>query len=176
MPGRGERERDENPTSGELKGMVVAYSFVKTEHFTGRSTHAYFSRCAPCCTVVSCSRFIQCTCIASRLDSSQHVSPVLKNIALVPQSFLQHVSCRNLLGLPERSSTFPDGLETESGVPCIDPRDGGSFGRMAEQSPLTGDEPKNLIAISSQHTQINFRSRRNSFHASFQRRAHHCCV
>ena len=49
---------------------------VETEHFTGRSTHAYFSRCAPCCTVVLCSRFIQCTCIGSRLDSSQHVSRV----------------------------------------------------------------------------------------------------
>ena len=47
------------------------------------------------------------------------------------------MSCRNLLGLPERRSSYPDGLETESGIPCIDPRGGGWFGRLAEQSPLT---------------------------------------
>ena len=77
------------------------------------------------------------------------------------------MSCRNLLGLPGRRSTFPDGLETESGIPCIDPRGGGWFGRMAEQSPVTGYEPKNLIEISSQHTPINFPSRRNSFNTDF---------
>ena len=48
------------------------------------------------------------------------------------------MSCRNLLGLPQRRSIFPDGLETESGIPCIDPGGCGWFGRVAEQSPLTG--------------------------------------
>ena len=73
------------------------------------------------------------------------------------------MSCRNLLGLPDRRPIFPDRLETESGIPCVDPGSGGSFGRMAEQSRLTGCEPKNLIEISSQHTPINHLSRRNSF-------------
>ena len=90
---------------------------------------------------------------------------VLKKLALAPQSFLHLMSCRNLLGLPERRSTFPGGLETESLIPCIDLDGGGWFGRVAEQSSLTGYEPKNLIVISSQHTPINFPSRRNSFNA-----------
>ena len=66
------------------------------------------------------------------------------------------MSCRNLLGLPLRHSTFPDPMETEPGIPCIDPSGGGWFGPVAEQSPLTGHEPNNLIEISSQHTPINF--------------------
>ena len=57
--------------------------------------------------------------------------------------------CRNLLGMPERCSSFPDGLETESGMPCIDPWGGGSFGRMAEQSPLTRPSREGLCQ--SQH-------------------------
>ena len=47
------------------------------------------------------------------------------------------MSCRNLLGLPERRSTLPDGLETESEIHCNDPGGGVWFGRRAEQSPLT---------------------------------------
>ena len=77
------------------------------------------------------------------------------------------MSCRKLLGLPERRLTFRDGLETEPGIPCIDPSGGGCFGPVAEQSPLTGDEPNNLIQISSQHTPVNFPSRRNIFSADF---------
>ena len=66
------------------------------------------------------------------------------------------MSRRNLLGLPERRPTLPHGLGTTgSGIPCIDPGGGGWFGRMAEQSPLAGYEPKNPIEISSQHTSIN---------------------
>ena len=37
--------------------------------------------------------------------------------------------------MPERRSTFPDGLETDSESPCIDLGGGGSFYRMAERSP-----------------------------------------
>ena len=47
------------------------------------------------------------------------------------------MSCRNLLGLPQRRSNFLDGLDTEPGIPCIDPGGGGWFGRVAEQFPLT---------------------------------------
>ena len=74
------------------------------------------------------------------------------------------MSCRNLLGLLDRRSTFLDGLETESEIPCIDPSGGGWFGRVAGQSPLTGYEPNNLIEISSQYTPMNFPFRRHSFH------------
>ena len=45
------------------------------------------------------------------------------------------MSCRNLLGLPDRDSSFPDRLETESGIPCIEPGGDGWFGRMAEPRP-----------------------------------------
>ena len=108
---------------------------MKTEHFTGRSTHAYLSRCALCSTLIR-TRFIQCVCTVLRLDElNQHVGPVLKNIAYAPQSFLHLMSCRNLLGLPDRRPTFPDGLEAELGITCSDPRGGGWFGRMVEQSP-----------------------------------------
>ena len=40
-------------------------------------------------------------------------------------------SCRNLLGLRFRHSTFHDGLESESGIHCNDPGGGFWFGRMA---------------------------------------------
>ena len=59
----------------------------------------------------------------------------VKQLALAPQSFLHLMSCRNLLGPGERRSTFPDGLETESGIPCIDPAGSGWFDRVAQQSP-----------------------------------------
>ena len=73
------------------------------------------------------------------------------------------MSSRSLLGLPGRHSTFPRGLETESGIHCKDPGGEAWFGPMAEQSLLTGYEPKCLIVISSLHTPIIFPSRRNSF-------------
>ena len=47
-----------------------------------------------------------------------------------------------------------------SGITCADPRGGGWFGRMTEQSPLTGYEPNNLIEISNEHTPITFLTRR----------------
>ena len=78
------------------------------------------------------------------------------------------MSCRNLLGLLDRRSTFLDGLETEWEITFIDPSGGGWFGRMAGQSPLTGYEANNLIEISSQHTPINFHFRRHSFHTDFK--------
>ena len=62
----------------------------------------------------------------------------VENSALGPHSLLHLMSCRNLLGLPERGPVIRYRLEKESGIPCID-RGGGSgwFGRMAAQSPLT---------------------------------------
>ena len=112
---------------------------MKTEHLTGHAAHTnIFLVARRVAQLFHISSFIQGTCIGSRLDEScQHVSRVLKTVRLV----------HNLIVLsqpPERRFTFPDGLETESGIPCIDPSGGGWFGRVAEQSPLTGQEPKNL--------------------------------
>ena len=85
------------------------------------------------------------------------------------------MSCRNLLGLPDRRPTFPDRLETEPSTPCIDPGGGGWFGRVAEQSPLTSYEPNNLIEISNQHAdRLSFLEKQ--FQHRLQRRAHHCRV
>ena len=133
---------------------------VLTQHFIGRSTHASFSRCAPRSTVVSYVHVASnAFAFGSRLDeASQHVSRVLKHCAcsaVIPPS---HV-------LAQRRSAFPDRLETERGISCIDPGGGGWFGRVAEQSPFTGYEPNSLIQISSAHTPINFACRRNSFSA-----------
>ena len=40
---------------------------------------------------------------------------------------------------------------------CANPRSGSIFGRMAEQSLLTGYEPENLIEVCSEHTPTSFR-------------------
>ena len=72
---------------------------------------------------------------------------------------------RNLSGLLDHLLAFPATLVTESGETCADPRSGSLFGRMADQSPITGFEPKDLIEISSEYTPIHFPSRKNSFTA-----------
>ena len=69
---------------------------------------------------------------------------------------------RNLLG-PCNPPHFLDVLVTELGANCADPRGGSWFGRIAEQSPLTGCEPNTLVEISSEYTPTNFLSRRTSF-------------
>ena len=58
---------------------------VKTEHLTQRSTHAFlFFVARRVAQLFHISRFIQCTCIGSRLDeSSQHVCRVLKTVRLL---------------------------------------------------------------------------------------------
>ena len=68
-----------------------------------------------------------------------------------------------LLGVPDPPPLFPATLVTGSGTTCVDPRSGSLFGRMAEQSPTTGFESKDLIEISSEYTPSNFLSRKNSF-------------
>ena len=151
------------------------FRILKTEHLTGRSTHAFFLDRAPCSTIVyTFDVSSNAPCSGSRLESScQHVSRVLKTVRLLHSHSSISCSCRNLLGMPERRSTFPRGMETELGISFIDP-DGGWFGRMAEQSPLTGYEPKNLIDISSQHHANESSIQEKQFQYRFQRRAHHC--
>ena len=70
---------------------------------------------------------------------------------------------RNLLGVLDNPPRFPDVLVTESGATCADLRSGSWSGRTAEQSPFISDESKDLIEIASEHTPINFPSRKNSF-------------
>ena len=82
---------------------------------------------------ISC--FIHCTCLGSRLESSsQRLCRVLKTVRML--QLLHLMSRRNLLGLPEGRPIVPDGLDKESGIPCIDPGGGGWFGRVAAQSPF----------------------------------------
>ena len=51
--------------------------------------------------------------------------------------------------------------------PCAAPQGGLILGRLAEQSPLAGYEPNSLIEASSEHTPINFPSRKDSFDTDF---------
>ena len=109
---------------------VVQATWGKDRTPHGTQHTRIFSRCASCSTVVHVSSNAS-VCIGSRFaDSNQHASRVSLSLRL-----LHLMSCRNLLGLPQRRSTFPDRLETESGIPCID-SGGGGF-RVAEHSPLT---------------------------------------
>ena len=151
-------------------GFVRQHCWVhdmKTEHFTGRSTHAYFSRCAP-----YISRFIQCTCTGSRLESSnQHVSRLLKTLRLLHShssiSCLVATSCA-CLGIV--LLFLLDWRRNRGSLASIPAAVAGLAERPSKQSPLTGYEPKNLIEISSQHfTEKDFQCR-------LQRRAHHCYV
>ena len=62
------------------------------------------------------------------------------------------------------SPTTSPSLLYPSASPSAVPLQGGlRFGRLAEQSPLTGYEPESLIEVSSEHTPINLLSRKDSF-------------
>ena len=51
--------------------------------------------------------------------------------------------------------------------PCATPPAGTLFGHLAESSPHTGYEPKSCIDVRSEHTPINYTSRRNSFNTDY---------
>ena len=82
-------------------------------------------------------------CIFSKVILSSHVPSQLASLIIL-------LSCLNT-------------PVTESGTTCADPQSGSLFGRVAEQSPITGYEPKDLIEISSEYTPTYFPSRNNSF-------------
>ena len=46
---------------------------------------------------------------------------------------------------------------------CATPSGGLLFGHLAESTPLTGYKPKTCIDVNSEHTPLNYTSRRNSF-------------
>ena len=58
--------------------------------------------------------------------------------------------------------TTPSLLFLSASSTLAAPQGGLLFGRLAEQSPLTGYEPKTLIEVSSEHTPINLPSRKSS--------------
>ena len=66
----------------------------------------------------------------------------------IPESeFFQKSSCclmfrRTLLHVLDLPPHFPTALVTESCTTCADPRSGSLFGRLAEQNPTAGYEPK----------------------------------
>ena len=85
----------------------------------------------------------------------------------------QHVSSTTLLDVPHPcpsfcstpppsapNSLFMDGIRRPS---CATPPGRLLFGQLAESTPLTGFEPETCIDVSSEHTPINYSSRRNSF-------------
>ena len=65
----------------------------------------------------------------------------VENGVIAPQSFCHLMSCRNLLGLLGRRSTFLDGLETESGIPASIWVAVAGVGEWLEHSPLTSCQP-----------------------------------
>ena len=69
----------------------------------------------------------------------------------------------NLLGLHDHPPAPSASPVTESGKTCADLRSASLFGRMAEQSPITGYEPKDLVEISIEYTPTNFPTWKNSF-------------
>ena len=58
------------------------------------------------------------------------------------------------------NSLFMDGIRRPS---CATPPGRLLFGQLAESTPLTGFEPETCIDVSSEHTPINYPSRRDSF-------------
>ena len=50
---------------------------------------------------------------------------------------------------------------------CATPHGGLQFGRLVEQSPFVGYEPKTGIDATSEHTPINHQTTRNSFNTDY---------
>ena len=96
-----------------------------------------------------------------------HVSPHLAWSTVVFTPFPTLAPC----------SSFSPPLLHPSVCPSTATLQGGlCFGRLAEQSPLTGYEPKSFIEVSNEHTPINLPSRGQSRHGPWRSR-HHCrCV
>ena len=126
---------------------------LKTEHLTVRTT-VHHRRIFFSCRA---NLFIQCTCIGSR------ASRLKKSYICQPASCSKVIpwACLPVL------FTFRLYWRRNLGANCVDPQARFMvFGRMAAQSPLTGDEPNSLIEISKEYTPMNFPSRRNSFNTN----------
>ena len=109
---------------------------------------------------------------ARGLDDSSHRSCVLSRCAskITPPHSMFH---KTLLGVPDTFSSFCSapsettpttrpvtGSRSTLGATSLEGRQSGC---LAEALPHTGHEPNTCIDVSSEHTPINYPSRRNSF-------------
>ena len=90
-----------------------------------------------------------------------------------------HNMChRPLLDVPDPFPSFcsTPPSSTLTGIrsfPCATPHGGFQFGRLVEPTPLTSYQPKTCIDISSEHTPMNYPSKRNSFNTDYNDITHH---
>ena len=148
--------------------IYIGYSFVslccmKTEHLLRVAlTHIFLVLHTRDSHIINAHALAQEMRIVSpRAHQKSLVGLMFRRTRLeVPDPFPSFCSTPH----PTQSSM----LMTEMSMnPCASPPGGVLFGRIAEQSPLTGYEPKSRIEVSSEHTPIYFTSRKNSFNTDF---------
>ena len=127
---------------------------MKTEHFLRVPETHIFSRAHMCrnasSTHMRWPKNVWSVCLCASIRGHPFVSCV---------HFLVF-QIHSLRFLPHQPSLLQAGMSANT---WADPRGGLLFGRMAEQGLLRGHEPKSLIEVSSEHTPIDFSSRKNSF-------------
>ena len=140
-----------------------------SEDRTPRRTHVFLSLVVSRMPEHIQSRTRVC---GSRLDDSSHRSCVLSRRAskITPPHSMFH---KTLLDVPDTfSSLFSSPSQTTpttrplTGIrstPCATSPEGSPSGYLAETLPHSGYEPNTCIDVSSEHTLINYPSRRYSF-------------
>ena len=146
---------------------------IVTEDSTPRRRRKFFS----------CTRD-QRTCVGSRPNGQGHVdclSPRAHQKSLIRHMF-RGILLESQFSSPSSFSSFcsiPPPAQTPllntsiSQKPCATSQGGLLFGRLAEHSPLAGYEPNSLIEFGSEHTPINFLSRKARLQRS---RDHGGCI
>ena len=152
---------------------------------TGDSTPHHSHRTLGSGHIFSCTRD-QRTCVGSRPNAQGHVDYFASRCSSKPLSrrMFRGITLQLQSSSPNPSSSFRSTplpakttaeLETEDESPPT-PQGGLLFGRMAEQSFLTGDETKSRFEVCSDHTSINFISGKEQLQHWRQRsRDHGCC-
>ena len=105
--------------------IVFAHQLLKTAHLTVHTTDAHASN------FTNDLHCLKMSCICLSAASFAKITPSSQ----VPS---QSPACQ---------STSLSYWRRKLGANCTDPRSGSWFGRMAEQSPLTGYEPNRLFEI-----------------------------
>ena len=134
-----------------------------TQHLVNRTLH-----CAHLPRAIHTHNFLVCTwlemfelsCVLSCLKSHS-ISSMFRG-ALLECSFFCSPFSTPFPTLASSPATTPSQLFSWTSSTTAPPQGGLLFGRLAEQSPLTGCEPKSLIEVSSEHTPINLPSRKGS--------------
>ena len=150
-------------------------TFANVVHATGcedstprtRDTDAHFFSCCAHVTVraghvINAHALAQghVDCLSLRAHQKSLVRLMLRRTLLdVPDRFPSFCSTPP----PTQSSLLNTGMSMNR---CATPSGSLFFGRVAEQSLLTGYETKSLIEVSSEHTPINFPSRKGSFNSN----------